>query len=261
MTIAYVTHPTHVPHRAERFITIVRCLSAAVVAMMAGDQLPAALIKLVVDRLRGIRQRFFALAARLRAGTYVPRRRPATASKRPGQLPPQNPLPTTFGWVVPLLPMPHGNCFRSQLDFLLQDPEMAALLEAAPASLRRPVRSLCRMLGLEPPPILALPPRPKRPADPARPRRPASARSARPAAALHAAGAAAVFAGPGIPRLLRPTPTRLEMTGGVGDARPFRYDKEIKKNYSSTSLGFSRNGTGTGGVSGSAVSHPPPSAL
>ena len=56
---------------------------------------------------------------------------------------------------------------------------MKALLEAAPASLRRPVRSLCRMLGLEPPPILALPPRPKRPVDPARPADPARPRAPR----------------------------------------------------------------------------------
>ena len=138
---------------------------------------------------------------------------------------------------------------------------MAALLEAAPASLRRPVRSLCRMLGLEPPPILALPPRPKRPADPARPRAPR--RRGPPAPPLR-------YTPPAPPPcslaleyrgFYDPPRTRLEMTGGVGDARPFRYDKEIKKNYSSTSLGFSRNGTGTGGVSGSAVSHPPPSAL
>ncbi len=168
--------PITPPTAAERFITIVRCLSAAVVAMMAGNQLPASLIKLVVDRLRGIQHRFVYLAARLRAGTHVVRQRAATASKRPGQPPPQNPLPTSFGWVVPLLPIPQGGGFRSQLDFLLNDPEMQALLEAAPASLRRPVRSLCRMLGLEPPPILALPPRPKRPVDPARPADPARPR-------------------------------------------------------------------------------------
>ena len=171
--------PITPPTAAERFITTVRCLSAAVMAMMAGNRLPVPLIYLIVDRLRGIQQRFVTLAARLRAGTYVPRRRAATASKRPGQSPPQNLLPQYFGWVVPLLPMPEGNCYRSQLNVLLQDPEMAALLEAAPTSLRRPVRSLCRMLGLEPPPILALPKRPPRPADPARPAEPAQPRAPR----------------------------------------------------------------------------------
>ena len=175
-----MSHTPPLPRTAaEQFITIVRCLSAAVTAMMAGNQLPASLIKLVVDRLRGIQHRFVYLAARLRDGTHVVRQRAATASKRPGQPPPQNPLPTSFGWVLPLLPIPQGGGFRSQLDFLLNDPEMAALLEAAPASLRRPVRSLCRMLGLEPPPILALPPRPKRPVDPARPADPARPRAPR----------------------------------------------------------------------------------
>ena len=165
-----MSHTPPLPRTAaEQFITIVRCLSAAVTAMMAGNQLPASLIKLVVDRLRGIQHRFVYLAARLRDGTHVVRQRAATASKRPGQPPPQNPLPTSFGWVLPLLPIPQGGGFRSQLDFLLNDPEMAALLEAAPASLRRPVRSLCRMLGLEPPPILALP-APQAAGDPPGPR-------------------------------------------------------------------------------------------
>ncbi len=49
--------------------------------------------------------------------------------------------------------------YGSQLQFLFAEPEMAALLAAAPAAMRRPLRSLCRMLGVEPPPILALPPR------------------------------------------------------------------------------------------------------
>ena len=85
---------------AEQFITIVRCLSAAVVAMTAGNRLPAPLIYLIVNRLRVIQQRFVALAARLRDGTHVVRQRAATASRRPGQPPPHNPLPTSFGWVL-----------------------------------------------------------------------------------------------------------------------------------------------------------------
>ena len=59
--------------------------------------------------------------------------------------------------------MPQAVGYRSQLEHLLRDPEMAALLAAAPTAMRRPLRSLCRILGLPPPPILALPPRPKPP--------------------------------------------------------------------------------------------------
>jgi len=53
--------------------------------------------------------------------------------------------------------------YRSQLENLLRDPEMAALLAAAPASLGRPLRSLCWMLRVDPPEILALPKKPRPP--------------------------------------------------------------------------------------------------
>jgi hypothetical protein len=49
---------------------------------------------------------------------------------------------------------------------------MAALLAAAPASLRRPLRSLCWMLHLTPPQILAPPPRAEPKPRPPKPERP-----------------------------------------------------------------------------------------
>jgi len=61
----------------------------------------------------------------------------------------------------PLLPDTNG--FRAQLENLLRDPDMAELLAAAPASLGRPLRSLCWMLRLTPPPLTA---RPRPPASP-----------------------------------------------------------------------------------------------
>ena len=82
---------------------------------------------------------------------------------------PSNPLPQKFGWLLKLVPEAVG--YRSQLENLLRDPEMAALLAAAPTAMRRPLRSLCRMLGLPPPEILALPPRPKPPPPPPRAKR------------------------------------------------------------------------------------------
>jgi hypothetical protein len=47
--------------------------------------------------------------------------------------------------------------FAGMLDGLLHDPEMVALMQAAPAAMGRPIRSLCRMLGVHPPPAVALP--------------------------------------------------------------------------------------------------------
>ena len=150
---------------AESFATILQWLTRAVTAMMGGERLPLALISLICERIRRIKQRFAHLAARVGAGKYVPRRPADPPRRRPGQAPPpRSKLPNKFGWLLKLVPEAVG--YRSQLEYLLADPEMAALIAAAPTAMRRPLRSLCRMLGLSPPPILALPPRPKPPPAP-----------------------------------------------------------------------------------------------
>jgi hypothetical protein len=132
----------------------------AVVAMMGGERLPLALIGLITDRIRRAKQLFARVAARVAAGLYIPRHR--AAAPRPGQKPPPpDRLPRNFGWLLKLVPDSVG--YRSQLENLLRDPEMAALLAAAPVPMARALRPLCRMLGLPPPPILAPPPRKPRP--------------------------------------------------------------------------------------------------
>ena len=140
---------------AQKFAAIILWLGRAVVARGGGDRLSAPLIALVIDRIREINQRVARLAARVAGGRYTPRRsaarRPATIRRprRPGA------LPRHFGWLLPLVPEAVG--YRSQLDHLLRDPEMLALIEAAPTAMRRPLRSLCWMLRLRPPPVLAPP--------------------------------------------------------------------------------------------------------
>jgi len=85
-------------------------------------------------------------------------------------------LPRGFAWLVKLLP--ETAVYGSQLQVLFADPAMAAMMQAAPASLCRPVRSLCHMLGVRPPPILAPPPavqpriRPPKPERPSAEKRP-----------------------------------------------------------------------------------------
>jgi hypothetical protein len=56
--------------------------------------------------------------------------------------------------------VPEAACFGGQLRHLLSDPEMAALLRAAPQA-GRLLRPLCRILAVPPDPKL-LPPPPKR---------------------------------------------------------------------------------------------------
>jgi hypothetical protein len=163
-----MTDPPQTP--AERFAALLHGM-IQVVAARTGWSLTLLLIAQIGRRIQGIRQRFVDLAARIGDGTYSPRRGAAPPRKRPGQAPQQNPLPHKFGWLLALVPETVGA--RWHFELLLRDPEMAALLATAPAALRRPLRSLCWMLGLVPPPVLALPPRP-RPPRPRPPRPPAA---------------------------------------------------------------------------------------
>jgi hypothetical protein len=164
-----VTDPPPTP--AERFATTLHWLSLAVVAMMGGERLPLKLIAQITDRLRRIKQRFATLAARIGDGRYTPRPRAGPPRRRPGQAPPpRSKLPRNFGWLLKLVPDAIG--YRSQLENLLRDPEMAALIAAAPGPMAKTLRPLCRMLGLPPPPILALPPRARPATPPQKPRPP-----------------------------------------------------------------------------------------
>jgi hypothetical protein len=126
---------------------------------------------LIMDRIRTINQAFARIAARIEAGRYVPRPPAATPRQRAGPHPrKKNPLPQGFAWLVKLVPA--TAVYGSQLQVLFAAPEMAALMAAAPGSLGRPLRSLCHMLGVLPPPILA-PPSPVRPRiRPSKPERP-----------------------------------------------------------------------------------------
>src|SRR6202142_4587070 len=138
---------------------------------------------LILDRIRSINPAFIRLAGRIAAGRYAPRtsgpRR--QVEKRPRR---PNPLPTEFTWLRKLDPDATITA-AGYLEQLFADPEMAALLAAGPAPLCRPLRSLCRMLGVVPPPVLALPPRPRKStatqkpkprAAPDRPKRPSPVR-------------------------------------------------------------------------------------
>jgi len=164
------TVPIATPTAAETFASILRCLTHAVVTRSAFGLSPP-LIALIINRIREIKQRFADLAARIEAGTYAPRRRSSTPPRPPAvrkPRPPPNPLFRKFGWLLPLVP--EAVASRGHLENLLRDPEMAALLAAAPVSLARPIRSLCWMLRVEPPKILARPARPAKPRTPRPPR-------------------------------------------------------------------------------------------
>ena len=189
---------------ADRFAATLAAMCASVAArhIRPGKPgLPGWLIRLVWNRLSRIAQRVARIFAHIEAGTLrPPRKRPATARRTAARPQPAGEarLPRGFGWLLPLVP---GISFGgSQVAALLDDPEMQALLAAAP-QIGRHLRPIFHMLGVRSlPPLLRLPPKPRPaqsdpaaaaktrrtpPADPARPRPPRKPRT--PLAALEVA--------------------------------------------------------------------------
>jgi hypothetical protein len=141
-------------------------------------------------RIQRHQRRIQEIAARVQAGTYVPRRRsaeppapaapaadpaaataPAAATDAPPKTlrkpPPPSVLPNKRGWLMPMIPT-QATARRGRFDALLRDPGMVALMQAAPVPLSRPIRALCWAFGLKPPAILPPPRRRPRPPKPPR---------------------------------------------------------------------------------------------
>ena len=189
-------------------------VSAALAAQFKEGRLVGALLGLTCGRLRRAGAKVLALAAAYAAGTlrlrpskerpYRPRTKtPPEAQEAPKAPPvPDRPkLPTGFGWLIKRSRVAFG---RSQMDYLLAQPDMQALIAAVPP-IAHHLRPICRMLGGETP-ARPVPRAPQvttaAPRNPAREARvPAEGRENGPAAvALSGAGVAAD------PRRLR-TPT------------------------------------------------------
>ena len=102
------------------------------------------LVVLIWNRVSGIGTQVATLLARVQAGHI--RRHPARRPARPAtrRRPARSVLPRKAAWLIALIPETAG-C-GAQLQTLLSEPEIPALLDAAP-QLRRALRPLCRMLG------------------------------------------------------------------------------------------------------------------
>ena len=163
------------PNPAQRLAAILLALIGAVDGPSMFGPFPRPLAILIMTRIMALKRGFTRLATKILAGTFVhrrlsvaPRRPAAPHQRRP------NPLPHHIGWLPKLLP--DTQVYAAHLSYLLDDPAMLDLIRAAPPALARPLRSLCRMLGVTPPPLLAIPRPPATPAPaavPATPRRPA----------------------------------------------------------------------------------------
>jgi hypothetical protein len=161
-----VLNPTAPPGLAKTFGLIIDGLRRAAAVRMAADPSVRPPLLLVHAWLGRLVQRFAALVARAEAGTLRPPRRRPPRERPPREPPPR--WPKSFAWLIRMLPY-QAACFGSQLQHQFSQPEMIALIEAAPQA-GRILRPLCRMLAIDLPPALRLPPRPPRPRKPKPPR-------------------------------------------------------------------------------------------
>ena len=148
---------------ADLFAGLIERLGKALTAGALKGRLAGPLLMLIWNRLSRLRRRFAALVARVQAGRLPPARpRPAFAEAKPpglradGPAPAPRPpslLPRGVGWLTRLVPEVCTS--GGELCWLLQQPEMAALVGAAPQA-GRILRPLCRMLGVELPRELRL---------------------------------------------------------------------------------------------------------
>ncbi len=141
-------HPT-LP--TARFAAGIEALCGLIARHGLARRLAGPLIVLIWGRVQGIGAQVGVLLARMQAGQLrrYPARRPPRRS--PSKRRPSAPraLPCRKAWLVALIPETAGSA--AQLQTLLADPEIPALLNSAP-QLRRALRPLCRMLGVTLPP-------------------------------------------------------------------------------------------------------------
>jgi len=160
---------------AQWLTLIVAALQKAAAARAGRDHAVAPLVTLLWTRLARLTARFDALVARLTAGHPAApcRQRTRPTSTAPARKAPAAGLrlPRSHTWLIRLLPG-EAACFGGQLQALLADPAMAALLAAAPEA-GRILRPLCRLLAIAPEGMLALPSAAGKPAPKPRPAKPA----------------------------------------------------------------------------------------
>ncbi|MBV8094379.1 MAG: hypothetical protein JO110_14375 [Acetobacteraceae bacterium] len=185
---------------SDRLALIIGALRGVIAAHMAKDRSAVEVLFLAWTRLGRLASRFESLVAAVRSGGLSSVRATREGSAADLELPrleglPQPfRLPSGFGWLLPLVP--GSAAYAGQVEHLLADPEMAALLAGAPQA-GRILRPLCRMLGIRPGPEL-LPPAPTPPPSPV----PAEANGPGPASVRYerpSDGAAARAISPGSP--------------------------------------------------------------
>jgi hypothetical protein len=140
------------PSPAETLAALIEGLCRAIAAHGVRGLLTAPLQLLLWSRLSRMAVRARRLAARMAAAAPLASP-PRKAAPRAAPARPYIRLPRGFTWLVRAVPGTASGA--ATLQFLLDDPEMAAVAQLPP--MRRLLRPLCRMLGVQPPPIVKQP--------------------------------------------------------------------------------------------------------
>jgi hypothetical protein len=158
----------------DRFAAAIRGLRDSVSARLNETRVPAPLRTLIRARLSALILRFTAIVARAQQPPANPRpprirdrTQDPTRAAPPGDSLPRDSLPRDHAWLLRMVPATTNSVNaaaygRAEIQTLLADPAMRALIAATPAA-GRLLRPLCHMLGLPVPPELRLPKRPRRP--------------------------------------------------------------------------------------------------
>ena len=171
----------------ERFAFAVELLLRGLSISLRTNREAAPLALGTWNRLKRLVARFSALVTAIEAGRFAMARRTSVAEPRPPQLVAESrkqvqarvvkvPPPKAYGWLLTLAPELNTRIGRAQIETLLADPALLALLAEAPQA-GRILRPLCHMLRIELPACLRLPARARPTAPSAEPR---SARESRP---------------------------------------------------------------------------------
>jgi hypothetical protein len=136
----------------DRFVLVLDALCAAVAARFKTPPMTGARVVVIWKRIRRIRLLVQALVARIQAGTYRERPTRPGGARRPGArpptpMPPLDPLPRNFGWLLGLVPYEAASLAEG-VRRVLAEPEMAAMIAATPR-LTRLLRPLCWMLHID----------------------------------------------------------------------------------------------------------------
>ena len=171
--------PAPAPTAVGRFSQAIDILLQCLIAFLKFKPTAGRFVFLCQQRAYRIRARLNALAAKVAAGTLAPprpSRAGRTTTPKP-EKPPTDPtdrLPSRRGWMIYEVRI--TNMIDTRLKELLNDPEMLALLAAAP-QLGRIIRPICHMFAVPLSDPWKLPPRPRREPKPrARSGRPKSPR-------------------------------------------------------------------------------------